>query len=195
MRFLIGCSGAIALVAFVIGLAASASASGATWAERVTMVAVPSTITFVAAFLLFARDSARHRSTMHKVRAYLLSCNDSTDEQFVSSRPCDDAPFLLETRKAISHFFDVPTVKVGRDVRLIHDLHVDRLEPAFQFYVVDFVVASRTLAPRPFMFTMAGVTSIDDLTQAIRKVLETFAGTGQPQGPPPADQPPADGLA
>lgn len=195
MRLLIGCSGAIALVAFVIGLAASAFASGATWADRVTMVAVPTTITFVAALLLFARDSARHSSTMRKVRTYLLARNDSTDEQFVSSRPCDDAPLLLETRKAISRFFDVPTVKVGRDVRLIHDLHVDNLEPSFQLYVVDSLVASRTLAPRSFGFTMAGLVSIDDLAGAIRKVLDTSANTVQPQNPPSADQPPADGSA
>jgi len=178
MRLLIGCSGAIALGAFVIGLAASAFVRGATWADRVTMVAVPTTITFVAALLLFARDSARHSSTMRKVRTYLLARNDSTDEQFVSSRPCDDAPLLLETRKAISRFFDVPTVKVGRDVRLIHDLHVDNLEPSFQLYVVDSLVASRTLAPRSFGFTIAGLVSIDDLAGAIRKALDTSANTG-----------------
>ena len=99
---------------------------------------------------------------MRKVRTCLLARNDLTDEQFVSSRPCDDAPLLLETRKAISPFFDVPTVKVGRDVGLIHDLHVDNLEPSFQLYVVDSLVASRTLAPRSFGFTMAGLVSIDD---------------------------------
>ncbi|MEI8373140.1 MAG: hypothetical protein WCJ35_09955 [Planctomycetota bacterium] len=107
----------------------------------------------------------------------------------MSSRPCNDAALLLETREAISRFFDVPAVKVGRDVHLIHDLHVDKMEPSFQFYVVGSVIAAHPLAPRSFGFAMAGLVSIDDLTHAIRKVLDTSADTGQPQSPPSPDQP------
>jgi len=188
MRFLIGCSGTIALLVFIIGFTASAFISDVTWADRLTMAATPSIITFVAMLLLFVRDSVWRSSTMRKVRAYLLACNDSTEEQFMSSRPCNDAALLLETREAISRFFDVPTVKIGRDVHLIHDLYVDKMEPSFQVYVVDSVIAAHPLAPRSFGFAMAGIASIDDLTQAIRKVLDTSANTGQPQSPPSADQ-------
>ncbi len=172
MRFLIGCSGVIALVAFIIGFVAFLFISDATWADRLTIAAMPAIITFVAALLLASRDSARHSSTVRKVRAYLLACNDSTDEQFMSPQPCDDAALLLETRKAISRFFDVPTVKVTRDVHLIRDLHVDKIEPSFQFYVVDSVIASQQDELKPFGFAMAGLAPIDDLTNAIHKVLD-----------------------
>jgi hypothetical protein len=189
MRFLIGCSGAIALAVFIIGLPVSAFVSNVTWADRLTFAAVPSVITFVAALLLATRDSARHSSTMRKVRAYLLARNDSTEQQFMSARPYDDAPLLLETRKAISRFFDVPTVKVGRDVHLFHDLHVDELEPSFQFYVIGAVIAPHVGPPKRFWFPMSGLASIDDLTRAIRGVLDSLANTGQPPGPPSANQP------
>ncbi|NOX54420.1 MAG: hypothetical protein GXP27_08250 [Planctomycetes bacterium] len=92
----------------------------------------------------------------------------------MSSRPTPDAALLLETRRAISRFFDVPAEKIARDVHLVNDLHVEKLEPSFQCYVVTLVIASQSVELKPFRFTMAGLESIDDLTEAIRKVLDGF---------------------
>ncbi len=136
MHFLIGCSGAFALVAFVIGFAVSLFVRDATWTDRLTMAVLPAALTFVAVLLLSSRDSVQHSSTMQSVRSALLAGDDTSDDDFVSSRPFENATLLLETRKAISRYFDVPTVKVSRGVRLIHDLHVDKLERSFQFFVV-----------------------------------------------------------
>ncbi|MBN2579083.1 MAG: hypothetical protein JXB10_08840 [Pirellulales bacterium] len=174
MRALIGCSSVIALIAFIIGFAVSLFISEATWTERLMMAGMPAAIAFIAAFLLSIRDFTRHHTVMRTVRGHLLACSDTSDEHFLSSRPCDDAALLVETRKAISRFFDVPAVKVGRNVHLLRDLHVDKLEPSFQFYVVDSVISSQSVEPKPFAFAMVGLESIDDLTKAIRKVLNGF---------------------
>lgn len=182
MRFLIYCSGAIALVAFVIGFAVSLFVHDASWTERLIMATMPAAITFVAVLLLASRDYAKHSATMRFVRNHLLAAADTTDDEFVSFRPFDAPALLLETRKAISRFFDVPTGKINRDVRLIHDLHVNKLEPAFQLYVVDSVIASQQIVPKPFGFTMAGLETIDDLTDAIRAVLDRFDQTADNQG-------------
>jgi hypothetical protein len=172
MRFLIGCSGAFALVAFIIGFTVSLFVRDASWMDRLTMAITPAVIAFVAVLLLASRDSAKHSATMRSVRNNLLAGVDTSDDDFISSRPFDDATLLRKTREAISRFFDVPTDKIRRDVELIHELHVDKLEPSFQFYVVEAVIASHEIEPKPFRFSMAGLETIDDLAEAIRNVLD-----------------------
>lgn len=186
MRVLIGFSGAIALVAFVIGLAVSLLVRDARWTDRLTMALTPAIITFAAVLVLASHDSAKHTATMRSVRNWLLTGGDTSDVDFVSSRPTDDAALLLETRQAIARFFGVPTDRISRDVHLIHDLHVDKLEPSFQFYVVGSVIASQQIQARSFGFSMAGLETIDDLTDAIRKVLDGFDGNTDNQDEPEA---------
>lgn len=175
MRILVGCSGAIALVAFVVGGAASMLVRNISWTERLIIATTPAAIAFVAALLLFSRDRARHSAILCSVRNRLLAEADVTDDGFVSLRPirCHRG-ILLETRKAISRFFDVPAGKINRDVRLIRDLHVDKLGPAFHCFVVDSVMASKQIAPKPFRFSTDGHETIDDLAVAIQNVLEGF---------------------
>lgn len=179
MRLLIGCSAAIALVFFVFGFAGSLFARDASWSERLFMAAMTAGTAFVAALLLFRRDSMQYGETVRLVRESLLARGDTTDDDFVASRPTDQAQLLLETRKAVARFFDVPAEKVGRDVQLIRDLHVDKLEPAFQFLVVQAVIASQQVTPQPFGFSMADLETLDDFTAAIRKVLDGFAQSGE----------------
>ncbi len=174
MHFLIGYSGAIALVIFAIGGAVSLFVRDASWTDRLIMATMPAAITFVAVLLLSSRDHAKNSATMRSVRNRLLAGTDTTDDDFVSLRPFNTTAILLETRKAISRFFDVPACKINRDVRLIQDLHVDKLEPAFQLYVVDSVIASQQIAPKPFGFSMVGLDTIDDLAVAIQNVLVAF---------------------
>lgn len=186
MRFLIGCSGVLSLVAFAIGFAVSLFIRDATWTDRLMMAGMPAVITFVAALLLSNRDSAEHSRTVQSVRNAVLAGDDTSDDDFVSSRPSKDATLLLETRQALSRFFDVPTGKIGRHIRLIHDLQVDKLQPSFQFYVVDSVIASQRVELQPFGFSMAGLETIDDLTDAIRHVLDDFDRNTDNQGKPEA---------
>ena len=171
MRFLIGCSSAIAVVVFIICFAISLFVRDATWTDRLLMASTLSIITFVAALLLAMNDSAKRSTAMKSARKYILACSDMNDEDFVASLPFDDVALLLSTRKAISQFFNVPEVQISRNVHLIHDLHVDELEPSFQFFVVDFVIASQQTEPKSFGFSMAGLETIDDLAGAIRGVL------------------------
>ncbi|MBN2294364.1 MAG: hypothetical protein JXM70_18190 [Pirellulales bacterium] len=172
MRFLIGCSGAIAFIVFIIGFVVSLFVGEATWTERITVGAMPAAVVFIVVLLLFMRDSARQSASIRSTRNHLLACGDKSDDIFISSFSTDNALLLLETRKAIAQFFDVPTSKIARDVHLIDELHVDRLEPSFQFYVVNSVIASQPVEPKPFAFDMAGLESIDDLAYAIRKVID-----------------------
>ncbi len=176
----IGCSGALAAVAFIVGLLASLLAQDVTWTERVTMAAMLAGMTFLAALLLAGRDTAKSSALMRSVRQHLLSCGDTSDDEFIASAPSDDQALLLETRKAVAGFFDVPVNRVRRDIHLINDLQVDKLEPAFQFAVVDSVIASQPVEPGSFTFSRRGLESIDDLTESIRKVLDGFDKAGDP---------------
>ncbi|WP_417380250.1 hypothetical protein [Gimesia sp.] len=172
MRYLLIFSGLLAVVPFVIGFVVSLFIPDVTWIERLGMAALPAGCTFFAAILLFSRDSARNSATMRDVRDDLLDCPDTTDEQFLSARPCEDTSLLLELREAIAKFFDVPVCKVARDVDLISDLCVDQLEPTFQFAVVRPSITSRQKEPQSFGFSTTNLHSIDELVQAIHEVLD-----------------------
>lgn len=172
----------MALVAFVIGGAVSLCVRDASWTDRLIISTMPAVITFVAVLLLSSRDHAKHSAAMRSVRNRLLTGPDTTDDDFVSLRPFDATAILLDTRKAISRFFDVPAGKINRDVQLIRDLHVDKLEPAFQFYVVDSVIAAQQITPKPFGFSMDGLDTIDDLAVAIQNVLVGFDQNSDNQG-------------
>ncbi len=175
MRLLIVCSGTMALAAFAIGFVVSLFVRDASWLDRLTMAAMPGVITFAAALLLFHRDSSKRAATMRSVRSSLLAHPDTTDDLFLSPRSYVNFALLLETRTAIALFFDVRPEKIGRDVRLIDDLHVDELEPWFQLYVVDAVIATQTIEPKRYAFSMADIESIDELTTAIHAVLDSFS--------------------
>jgi len=172
MRFLLIFSGLLSVVPFVIGFVVSLFIPQATWIDRLGMAALPAGCTFLAAILLFNRDSARTSSIMQGVRDDLLESQDTTDEQFLSARPCEDVPLLLELREAIAQFFDVPACKISWNVDLISDLHVDQLEPTFQFAVVRPAITSRQKEPQSFGFSTTNLHSIDELVTAIREVLD-----------------------
>lgn len=174
MRFLVVFSGIIAIVPFLIGFVVSLFPfmGEVTWGDRLIFAAIPAFCTFIAALLLGSRDSARTSSIIQQVHVDLLSCNDSNDEQFLSCQPYEDADLLLEIRSAISLFFDVPAFKVSRDVDLLRDLQIDKLDFPFQFTVVGPVIKSRQDESKPFVFSMTNVTSIDDLANEIRNILE-----------------------
>lgn len=171
MRAAIGCSSVFAVVVFVIGFAISLFVRDATWIDRLAIGLTPAFIVFVAVLLLVGRDSAKHSASVRSARKYLLSCGSMPENEFLASRPSDHVELLLATRQAISQFFGVPIGQIRRDVNLIHDLHVDLLEPAFQLSVVDSVIISRRIESKPFGFSMAGIETIDELTYAIQKVL------------------------
>ncbi|QDT93807.1 hypothetical protein [Gimesia algae] len=172
MRFLLIFSGLLAVVPFVIGFVVSLFITDGPWIARLVGASIPAFCTFFAAVLLGSRDFARHSATIKKVRGNLLASWDSTDEQFLSARPCEDTSLLLELREAIAQFFDVPACKVARDVDLISDLHVDQLEPSFQFAVVRPAIASRQKEPQSFGFSTTSLHTLDELVTAIREVLD-----------------------
>lgn len=171
MLFLVVFSAKLAIVPFLIGFVISLFLTGVTWGERLTIAAIPAFCTFFASLLLGIRDLADHTFTMRQVRANLLARNDISDEQFVSCQLCQDAELLLQIRRAMSYLFDVPASKVSRDVDLICDLQIDKLDFLFQLTVVGPVIKSRQDESKPFVFSMTNVTSIDDLANEILKVL------------------------
>ncbi|QDU17427.1 hypothetical protein CA11_52690 [Gimesia maris] len=172
MRFLLIFAGLLSIVAFVIGFVASLFIPDVTWIERLGVAVIPAFCTFFAAILLFTRDSARHSATMQDIHKNLLNSPDITEEQFLTARPCEDTSLLLELREAIAQFFDVPVCKIARNVDLISVLHIDQLEPSFQFAVVRPAIISRQKEPQSFGFSTTSLHTLDELVKAIREVLD-----------------------
>jgi hypothetical protein len=131
-------------------------------------------MTFLAAVLLASRDASNYRATMRSARRHLLASPGTSNDEFASRRPFAELPLLLKTRTAIATYFDVPVEQVDRDVALIDDLHVDKLEPSFQYGVVNSVIASTSDEPHRFWFSMKGLSTIDDLASAIQRVIDGF---------------------
>ena len=172
MRGMIGCAGILALVAFILALPFSLFFTVDHWSHRFLIACVPAAFTFFAAIFLCMRDQLSQSENIGVVRRTLLRRADTPDDVFVTSNP--DAKLLIQTRDAIANYFDVPGAKLLPTDDLRNDLRADKLEPSFQMYVVDSVVANNTDNPQPFMFGLDGITTIEDLSVAIENVLKGF---------------------
>ena len=172
MRGMIGCAGILALVAFILGLLFSFFFTVDHWSHRFLIACMPAAFTFFAAILLCLRDQSAHSEHIAVVRRSLLQREDTPDDDFVTSNP--NAKLLIQTRDAIANYFDVPAVKLSPNDDLRNNLRADKLEPSFQMYVVDSVVADNTNNPQPFSFGLDGITTIVDLSAAIEDVLNGF---------------------
>jgi hypothetical protein len=142
------------------------------WGGRVGLALFTAAMPFSAALLLGYRDMLRYRSRARQVGSRLIPLPDSTDDEFLAAKPCSNVELLLETRQAISAFFDVPSTKIGRHLRLVEDLQVEDFVPVFQASVVGTIVSSRVEEKRMFAFSMDGLKSIDDFAAAIQKALD-----------------------
>jgi len=176
MRGMIGCAGALALVAFILGLPFSFFFTVDHWSHRFLIASMPAAFTFVATILLCMRDHSSYNESTALVRRSLLDRADTSDDEFVALISNSDAKLLLQTRDAIAEFFNVPTCKLLPDDDLRTVLLADKLEPSFQMYVVDSVIAKNTDNPQPFMFGLDGISTIIDLSAAIGDALKGFNG-------------------
>lgn len=174
LRPIIGCSGTIAGIGFVIGFVTSLFDRDASWADRLIQSGMVSAISFVAALFLSCSDSLRHKTARRKACAALSNGEDTSDEEFLSLLPNENPELLLATRKAVANFFDVPTTKIHRTVELVDDLHVGSLEPMFRLSVVGSMITRQSQSPQPYSFSMDGIATIDDLAAAIQNVLDGF---------------------
>ena len=85
--------------------------------------------------------------------------------------PKVDSELALQVRCAVAEFFSVPESKIYPIDNLTSDLRVSTLEPAFHTYVVLRVVEKRGIRPKPFLFTIDGLTDMGELVLAIGRVI------------------------
>jgi hypothetical protein len=176
---MIGCAGMIAAVAFVFGVIGSLFATEASLGERLMIALMPAAMAFIAAFLLFSRDHARHVATMRSVRRMLLDREDINDSDYLAQFPDADSTLIAQTRRAVSEFFDVPVQKIHPTDSLRKDLRFDTLEPGFHSFVVYRVFAARNVEPQPFAFNTSDLSNIGDLSNEIQRVLDSFKSANQ----------------
>jgi hypothetical protein len=163
MRGMFGCAGVLALIAYLLGLPFSLFFTVDHWSHRLLIACMPAASTFVATILLCLRD-----------RRSLLDRENISDDEFVAHDSNSNPKLLLQTRDAIAKFFDVPASKLRPNDDLRAVLRADKLEPSFEFYVVESVISDNTDSLEPFMFGMEGLSNIVDLSVAIEKMLEGF---------------------
>lgn len=179
MGIAMGCAGALAAVAFLIGLVCSLFANGATFGERMTMATMPAGMTFVAALFLLVRDRWRFASTMRSVRRRLLARLDMSDAQFVEHFPTSEPSLVAQTRQAIAAFFNVPVQKIHSTDSLRKDLGFEALEPGFHSFVALHVLAARKVEPQPFLFHTGDLSDIGDLINEMQRVLDRVRAVDQ----------------
>ena len=174
MRVAIVLATIIAAIAFVFGLIGSLFATGASFAERIMLAAMPAAMAFAAALALFARDHWRYASVVRAVRQVLLARDDVTDAEFSSYFPDSDSVLLGQIRQAVSVFFDVPAAKIHPTDDLRRDLRCDKLEPSLHSFVVYHVLNARSIAPQSFVFHTIALNGFGDLVKEIQRVLDGF---------------------
>ncbi|WP_146504630.1 hypothetical protein [Rubinisphaera italica] len=125
---------------------------------------------FLANFLLMLRDYSQFKKYNTRVGDMLRSLDDQSDEHFLAAHPTENSDLLLKIRQAISDFFEVPSTKIHRDAHLIDDLNVHKLQPSFQFSVVNTVISSQPDKQNSFFFCMDDINTIDEFAQAIANI-------------------------
>ncbi len=133
------------------------------------MVAGP---VFLAVVLLAARDQMLHQASWNGGHAFLKRAVPCSDDEFLAAAPHDNSSLLLEIRRAVADYFAVSPEQVPRHVDLKKNLNVDDLEPGFQFQVVNSVVALQIEEPIHFPFSMREISTLDEIADAIEKVLK-----------------------
>jgi len=172
MRGTFGCAGSLALVAFILGLPFSLFFEVDHWGQRLFIAAMPAAMAFLAGLVLLGRDMHLHSLEISSVQSTLRSRTDISDSSFVEHFPSTDPDLLLRTRETIAAYFDVPAFKIHPEDDLREDFRADRLDPSFQFFVVDSVIAQTTEVQRSFTFSLSELNSVGDLTNAIERVLD-----------------------
>jgi len=170
----VGCSAMLALIAFFIGLGAAMSVPDLDWSARLIIAAIPAFCTFLASLLLMIRDAMRHAAAMRAARNHLLTGIPTTADEFLAARPTEHPELLLEIRKAIGQFFDVPADRVHRDVNLREDLRADVLAPAFQLAVLHAVSPPPETDNEEVAYRNTSGETIDELAESLAAV-----GNGQ----------------
>lgn len=173
-RFMFG--GIIAFIAFIAVfitsfVSALLSRETSQTSPLVNAAAVAIT-TLISALLLTVYDDAKHKATIRTVRRRLLAAEALAEEQLQGVPPHQGSAILLETRRKISRFYRVPIEKVSDSLRLVEDLSVDKLSPAFQYAVVDGVLASQEIVARHFHFSLRGLETVRDLADAIQRIVD-----------------------
>jgi hypothetical protein len=180
MRELVVLCSVLAGLAFLCGFGSTLPIPDATLELRLTAGVMTAFVTFAAALGLGLRDWAVKSIHLRRARKHLLQSMDTSDEAFCCG---GGSVLLLDIRRAIAQFFDVPASKVRRDVDLVRDLGTHCLEPDFHFSVVQTVLATQNVEPRDFWFTMQGVTTIDALAEAIEDVLREWKSKPENRSP------------
>ena len=191
MSHLWGCAAIIAVFVFVLtlavllvaGLVYPPFAAETGFGVQAGLAAMLAGNVSLAFFLLMLRDSWRHRLTVRKVRAGLLTRSDVADEAFAGAFPQVEPGLLLLTRRAVAEFYDLPPEKIHPDDSLREDLLIEVLEPSFHMHVIFHVAQlSKTemLSPggelEPFQFSTSHMTSLGELAAAVGEVLRSRAG-------------------
>jgi len=175
----------VAVVAFVVGMAGTCFFTVRSFSERLIMPAIMASTTFLAVFSLGFRDRARYSRTFGSVRRSLLARADVCQECNAGIADVEDA-LLAQTRQAVAEFFDVPLLKICPTCKLYRDLKIEKLEPGFQFIVIDRVLGMRNVAiEEQFIVSTCQPQTFADVAIHIQGLIQSIQeGNSQPKALP-----------
>lgn len=172
MRGMFILAGILASVVFLISLPFSFFADVNHWSGRLLVASLPAAMTFVATILLCLRDHSEFKRHMIDVQHLLMERSDTSEDDFINSSPEQQRLTLLQTRVAIAEYFDVLPSKILATDDLRTVLRADKLEPSFQFFVIDSVIAKNTDKREVLCFGLEGLLTVADLSKAIEEILQ-----------------------
>ena len=101
---------------------------------------------------------------------------------FSRAFPSQELQVLLEVRKAVAEFFEVPENKIHSNDDLRGDLAFDSLEPSFHFFVICRVLQFRQVVPSGFAFCGKQLANVGDLAKEVERILRDLAARASTSG-------------
>lgn len=160
---------AISLCVFTVAIAGALLLTEFTFQECAGVSAMAASMAFVAASLLIFRDHRRRLTAKQRVRRLLLRWEDFTEQ--APERHSIESSLLVQTRKAVADFFDVPMNKI-RPTDNFELLEAKAFEPHFHFFVIEHVLRQRHLDVGAFTIRLEETESVADFARKIHEILE-----------------------
>lgn len=169
---MMGCAVVMAGIGFGFGLVGSMFVTGISFPERLMLAGMPAVFAFLAALLLACRDRFRHAKIRRQVREHLLEEKPVDNSDFVAAFPNLESDLILQTRQAISEFFDVPIATIHPSVDLRNDLAWESLSPGLMVFVTQRVFSSFRFTSQYLAIETEEQNSLGDLCEELRRILQ-----------------------
>ena len=167
---LVGCSIALATLAFLAMLWATYRESGEL-GHGILAGTLVGAMVFIFSYQLVSQGFIHTDNRKRSVRRRLKTRHPIDTDEFIGACQQGDPSYLLATRRAIASFFGISETKIHPQDKLLEDYEIAEFEPDFHSFVLTHVIEQLEISPGPFVFSTVNLRDLPELAEEIRSTI------------------------